>query len=103
MISFYLHTHTSNSLVIDLMTLNLLQVVRELSTEQEKREQEGIDEKTRELQNKLDETNDELERLRDDRVRQATMVENIVRQRDMYRVLLSQGSNVSCILIFCIF
>ena len=73
--------------------------MRELSTEQEKREQEGIDEKTRELQNKLDETNDELERLRDDRVRQATMVENIVRQRDMYRVLLSQGSNVSCIFI----
>ena len=66
-----------------------------MSTEQEKREQEGIDEKTRELQQQLDQTNDELERLREDRVRQSTMVENIVRQRDMYRVLLSQSSEVS--------
>jgi hypothetical protein len=36
---------------------------------------EGIDEKTRDLQQQLDQTNDELERLREDRVRQSTMVE----------------------------
>ena len=37
---------------------------------------------------------EELERLRDDRTRQMTLVETIVRQRDMYRVLLAQNPEV---------
>ncbi|XP_076826179.1 nucleoprotein TPR-like isoform X2 [Clavelina lepadiformis] len=69
----------------------LLGVIRELSEDRENAEQEGVDEKTRVLQTELESARDELERLREDRGRQMTMVEAVVRQRDMYRVLLAQN------------
>nr|CAB3267195.1 nucleoprotein TPR [Phallusia mammillata] len=69
----------------------LLTIIRQLSDEQEKAEKAGADKKTLELQAQLEEANEELERLREDRSRQMTMVEAIVRQRDMYRVLLSHN------------
>ena len=46
-----------------------------------------------ELQQQLEEASCELEQLRLDRTRHAEMVEAIVRQRDMYRVLLQQGGS----------
>ena len=70
------------------------QVIRELSEDRENAEQEGVDEKTRVLQTELESARDELERLREDRGRQMTMVEAVVRQRDMYRVLLAQNPEV---------
>ena len=41
------------------------------------------------MQEDLEEANEEVEQLRKDRSRQIDMVAQIVRQRDMYKVLLS--------------
>ncbi|XP_028412966.1 nucleoprotein TPR-like isoform X2 [Dendronephthya gigantea] len=68
----------------------LLTVVRELSEEKEKDEQkEKSDLAHTELKQKLDEALNELEELKESRERQTSMVEAVVRQRDMYRVLLA--------------
>lgn len=48
-----------------------------------------------ELQNSLEKAQIELEQLRDQRAHQMQLVESIVRQRDMYRVLLAQATGVS--------
>ncbi|XP_033110270.1 nucleoprotein TPR-like [Anneissia japonica] len=68
----------------------LLAVVRELSEKKEKEERETIESKTSELKLQLDKAVQELSEMRDTRSRQTQMVESIVRQRDMYRVLLAQ-------------
>ena len=49
---------------------------------------------TVELKHELDAVSDELEIMKSQRDRQASMVDSIVRQRDMYRVLLSQTTTV---------
>ena len=69
-------------------------MIRKLSDEQETSEKSQIDEKTRKIQHELEMATEELERLRDDRSRQVTLVETVVRQRDMYRVLLAQNPEV---------
>nr|XP_018671495.1 nucleoprotein TPR isoform X2 [Ciona intestinalis] len=69
----------------------LLKVIRELSDKQEEAEVEGIDVRSRELQEELEVVKDELMHLKEDRTRQSLLVEGIVRQRDMYRVLLAQN------------
>ena len=48
--------------------------------------------------NKLEEALNEIEELKSTRDRAAKMVESIVRQRDMYRVLLAQtaGGDMVC-------
>ena len=61
-----------------------------MSSEQEKAEKESSDIRLKSLQGELDEAKEELERLQNDRRRQVELVEGIVRQRDMYKVLLSQ-------------
>ncbi|XP_074635323.1 nucleoprotein TPR-like isoform X3 [Acropora palmata] len=64
----------------------LLGVIRELSEEKEKREGENAIDS---LQQQLDGSLKEVEHLKEARERQMKMVEAVVRQRDMYRVLLA--------------
>ncbi|KAK6990642.1 nucleoprotein TPR [Biomphalaria glabrata] len=71
----------------------LIEVCRELSEKKELEENEMTSEKTKELKEQLDFALSELEQLKDARARQTELVESIVRQRDMYRVLLQQGPN----------
>uniref|UniRef100_H2YYC5 Nucleoprotein TPR n=1 Tax=Ciona savignyi TaxID=51511 RepID=H2YYC5_CIOSA len=69
----------------------LLAVIRELSDKQEQQERDGGDERSKLMQAELEDLKDEVMRMREDRTRQSTMVEAIVRQRDMYRVLLAHN------------
>uniref|UniRef100_A0A3Q3LFU0 Nucleoprotein TPR n=1 Tax=Mastacembelus armatus TaxID=205130 RepID=A0A3Q3LFU0_9TELE len=66
----------------------LLVALRELSDAQE-REERG------ELERSLEKAQAELESLKEQRSQQIKMSESIVRQRDMYRVLLAQATGVS--------
>jgi nucleoprotein TPR len=70
----------------------LLRVVRELSDEREKAEQAQADARVAELQEQFDAAMAQLEELKNARARQSEMVEAIVRQRDMYRVLAQNSS-----------
>ena len=73
----------------------LLAVVRQLSAQQEAAD--GADVTRSEahvrLQQELEAAQQELEELRVGRRRQESMVESIVRQRDMYRALLHQQTH----------
>ncbi|KAK3516704.1 hypothetical protein QTP70_022497 [Hemibagrus guttatus] len=73
----------------------LLVALRELGEEQERGEMEAESTKQTELQNSLEKAQIELEQLRDQRAHQMQLVESIVRQRDLYRVLLAQATGVS--------
>ncbi|MGH0154837.1 UNVERIFIED_CONTAM: hypothetical protein FKN15_048281 [Acipenser sinensis] len=73
----------------------LLVALRELGEAREKEEQETTSSKVAELQLNLEKALSELERLRDGRNHQMQLVESIVRQRDMYRILLAQTTGVS--------
>ncbi|XP_020609857.1 nucleoprotein TPR-like isoform X1 [Orbicella faveolata] len=66
----------------------LLGVIRELSEEKEKREGDGIIEG---LQKQLETSLKEVDGLKEARERQVHMVEAVIRQRDMYRVLLANS------------
>ncbi|XP_077991395.1 nucleoprotein TPR-like [Glandiceps talaboti] len=68
----------------------LLGVVRELSEKKEEEERITRDGEFAELNDRLGKALEEIDELRTARNRQAEMVEGIVRQRDMYRVLLAQ-------------
>ncbi|XP_070555151.1 nucleoprotein TPR-like [Ptychodera flava] len=73
----------------------LLSVVRDLSEKKEEEERVAKDTEFAELNERLDKAIEEIDELRSARNRQAEIVEGIVRQRDMYRVLLTQkGDNV---------
>ena len=74
----------------------LLAVVRELSAEQETADGADVTrtESHLRLQAELSAAQEELEELRVARLRQESMVEGIVRQRDMYRALLHQQTQV---------
>lgn len=50
----------------------------------------GLGFRISELQSQLDEALNELEKLRESRHHQLQLVESIVRQRDMFRILLAQ-------------
>ena len=73
-------------------------MVRDLSEKQEEQEKLAVDSKTQELNRKLEEALGEIDELTSTRDRAAKMVESIVRQRDMYRVLLAQtaGGEMVC-------
>ena len=87
-----------------MLIIALFQTIRKLSEDQEEAEKLNMDEKTKSFQHELELAQDELERLREDRNRQMTLVETIVRQRDMYRVLLAQNPEVSqSATFFCFF
>ncbi|TSW21800.1 Nucleoprotein TPR [Bagarius yarrelli] len=73
----------------------LLVALRDLGEEQEKGEMEAESTKLAEMQNSLENAQIELEQLREQRAHQMQLVESIVRQRDMYRVLLAQATGVS--------
>ncbi|XP_042370774.1 translocated promoter region b, nuclear basket protein [Plectropomus leopardus] len=73
----------------------LLVALRELSDAQEKEELESTGNKRGELEQSLEKAQTELESLKEQRSQQIKMTESIVRQRDMYRVLLAQATGVS--------
>ncbi|OXB56886.1 hypothetical protein ASZ78_013394 [Callipepla squamata] len=68
----------------------LLVALRELGETREKEEQETTSSKVSELRSQLSEALNELEKLRESRHHQLQLVESIVRQRDMFRILLAQ-------------
>ncbi|KAM5239085.1 nucleoprotein TPR [Ctenodactylus gundi] len=72
----------------------LLVALRELGETREREEQETTSSKISELQLKLESSLTELEQLRESRQHQMQLVDSIVRQRDMYRILLSQTTGV---------
>ncbi|XP_041861765.1 translocated promoter region b, nuclear basket protein [Melanotaenia boesemani] len=73
----------------------LLVALRELSDAQEKEEFEATGNKRGELEQSLEKAQVELESLKEQRSQQIKMTESIVRQRDMYRVLLAQATGVN--------
>ncbi|XP_014791097.1 nucleoprotein TPR isoform X3 [Octopus bimaculoides] len=73
----------------------LLEVVRKLSEDRETEEQAATDAKSQELKQSLDNAMEELEELKTSRTRQEELVESIIRQRDMYRVLYQESTQVS--------
>uniref|UniRef100_A0A8C0VJG0 Nucleoprotein TPR n=1 Tax=Cyanistes caeruleus TaxID=156563 RepID=A0A8C0VJG0_CYACU len=68
----------------------LLVALRELGEAREKEEKETTSSKISELQSQLDEAVGELQQLRESRQHQLQLVESIIRQRDMFRILLTQ-------------
>ncbi|NXU89868.1 TPR protein, partial [Xiphorhynchus elegans] len=68
----------------------LLVALRELGEAREKEEQETTSSKISELQSQLDTALSELHQLRESRQHQLQLVESIIRQRDMFRILLTQ-------------
>ncbi|KAJ0032751.1 hypothetical protein NQD34_002832 [Periophthalmus magnuspinnatus] len=73
----------------------LLVALRELGEAQEKEEFESTGNKRAELEQSLEKVQSELDSLKEQRGQQLKMTESIVRQRDMYRVLLAQATGVS--------
>ncbi|XP_053106844.1 nucleoprotein TPR isoform X2 [Hemicordylus capensis] len=73
----------------------LLVALRELGEAKEKEEQEATSLKISGLQKQLDEAINELDKLREARQHQMQLVDSIVRQRDMYRILLAQTTGVT--------
>ncbi|KAJ8376133.1 hypothetical protein SKAU_G00067130 [Synaphobranchus kaupii] len=73
----------------------LLVALRELGEAQEKEEMEATSSRRTELELSLDKVQSELEQLREQRSHQMQLTESIVRQRDMYRILLAQTTGVS--------
>ncbi|KAM9848441.1 translocated promoter region b, nuclear basket protein [Aulostomus maculatus] len=73
----------------------LLVTLRELSDAQEKEEFEATGNKRGELEKNFEKAQAELDSLKEQRGQQMKMTESIVRQRDMYRVLLAQATGVS--------
>ena len=72
--------------------IELLAVVRELSSQHEAQESSLVEEKTAELRQELDTAMRQVEELRAARERQQLMVENIIQQRDMYKSMASGPS-----------
>uniref|UniRef100_A0A8D3BGW3 Nucleoprotein TPR n=1 Tax=Scophthalmus maximus TaxID=52904 RepID=A0A8D3BGW3_SCOMX len=73
----------------------LLVALRELSDAQEKDEFEATGSKCGHLEQSLEKAQGELDSLKEQRSQQLKMTESIVRQRDMYRMLLAQATGVS--------
>uniref|UniRef100_A0A3Q3GMK6 Nucleoprotein TPR n=1 Tax=Labrus bergylta TaxID=56723 RepID=A0A3Q3GMK6_9LABR len=73
----------------------LLVALRELSDSQEKEEFELTGNKHGELEQSLGKALAELDSLKEQRIKQVQMTEAIVKQRDMYRVMLARATGVS--------
>nr|XP_033817183.1 nucleoprotein TPR isoform X1 [Geotrypetes seraphini] len=73
----------------------LLLTLRELGEAKEKEEEETTAAKVSELQVELEKSLVELQQLREARRHQTQLAESIVRQRDMYRILLAQTTGVN--------
>ncbi|KAK2835272.1 hypothetical protein Q5P01_015756 [Channa striata] len=73
----------------------LLVALRELGDAQEAEEFEGTGNRHGELEQSLQKAQAELESLKEQRSQQIKMTESVVKQRDMYRVLLAQATGVT--------
>ncbi|XP_017275998.1 translocated promoter region b, nuclear basket protein [Kryptolebias marmoratus] len=73
----------------------LLVALRELSDAQEKEEFQTTGNRRVELEQSLEKAQAELASLKEQRNQQIKMTESIVRQRDMYRLLLAQATGVA--------
>uniref|UniRef100_A0A8C9TJ22 Nucleoprotein TPR n=1 Tax=Scleropages formosus TaxID=113540 RepID=A0A8C9TJ22_SCLFO len=73
----------------------LLAALRELGAAREEEEMEATSSRTTELEQTLHKAQHEVEQLREQRNHQMQLVESIVKQRDMYRILLAQTTGVS--------
>ncbi|KAM6963006.1 translocated promoter region b, nuclear basket protein [Aplochiton taeniatus] len=73
----------------------LLAALRDLSEAQEQQEAEATDTKSHEIDLGLEKALVELESLKEQRTHHMQLAESIVRQRDMYRVLLAQATGGS--------
>ncbi|XP_041967516.1 translocated promoter region b, nuclear basket protein isoform X1 [Alosa sapidissima] len=73
----------------------LLVALRDLGEAQERDEIETTSKRRCELETSLEKAQSELEQLREQRTMQLQLAESIVRQRDMYRMLLAQATGVS--------
>ncbi|XP_048845940.1 nucleoprotein TPR isoform X2 [Brienomyrus brachyistius] len=73
----------------------LLVALRDLGEAREKEELEATTSRKTELEQSLEKAQRELEQLREQRSHQMQLTESIVRQRDMYRILLAQTTGVS--------
>ncbi|XP_060076894.1 nucleoprotein TPR-like [Ylistrum balloti] len=80
---------------LQVQNIRLLTVIRELSDKQEQEEKIATDSKTKELKEQLEIANAEIQELKSSRDKQIKMVESIVRQRDMFKVLSQSGMTVS--------
>ena len=74
--------------------IELLAVVRELSSSREMAESALVEEKTAEVRQELDTALRQAEELRAARERQKLMVENIIQQRDLYKSMCGAGKDV---------
>jgi nucleoprotein TPR len=70
--------------------MQLLQVVRKLSEEQERAVEGEREAATSELQDSLQQAMQELQAMRESRQRTEDMVRNLVQQRDMYRAIVEE-------------
>ncbi|CAM1301249.1 TPR (predicted), partial [Pycnogonum litorale] len=68
----------------------LLAVVRELSDEQEAKEKSAVDSRTSDLMTDLEAVKNQVGELKASRSRQETILESVVKQRDMYKTLLTE-------------
>ncbi|XP_063057948.1 translocated promoter region b, nuclear basket protein isoform X2 [Engraulis encrasicolus] len=73
----------------------LLVALRDLGDAQERDEAESTAKRHAELELSLEKAQSELEQLKEQRTMQMQMAESIVRQRDMYRMLLAQATGTS--------
>ncbi|XP_049576023.1 translocated promoter region b, nuclear basket protein isoform X1 [Syngnathus scovelli] len=73
----------------------LLVALRDLSEAQEKEELEASGSRRGEVEQSLETTLAEVESLREQRSQHVKMTESIMRQRDLYRVLLAQATGVT--------
>ncbi|XP_063796301.1 nucleoprotein TPR [Pseudophryne corroboree] len=73
----------------------LLVALRELGEAKEKEEQESIASEISELKKALENACSEVQQLRENRQHHMHMVESVIRQRDMYRILLAQTTGVT--------
>uniref|UniRef100_A0A672ZI65 Nucleoprotein TPR n=1 Tax=Sphaeramia orbicularis TaxID=375764 RepID=A0A672ZI65_9TELE len=72
----------------------LLVALRELGETQEKEEQEATGSMRVEMEQSLEKAQADLDALKEQRCQQMKITESVVRQRDMYRVLLAQATGV---------
>ncbi|KAI9556759.1 Nucleoprotein TPR [Daphnia sinensis] len=69
----------------------LLTALREVTEKQDAAEQGEIDTKTAKIQQALENALSEVEHLRDTRRRHEELMESVIQQRDMYRILLQEA------------
>merc|ERR1711981_645503 len=72
--------------------VELLTVIREMASNQEKAETQLVEEKTADLKRELENVTSRVEELREARRRQETLMDNLVVQRDMYKSMAESNA-----------